>query len=57
MVVIAALFAVLERDNITGSLVGLSVSYALQVMAFSLFTESVFFFFSFFFFKFFKVDA
>ena len=31
VVVIAALFAVLERSNISGSLVGLSISYALQV--------------------------
>ena len=28
---IAAIFAVLERSNISGSLVGLSISYALQV--------------------------
>jgi len=27
----AALFAVLERDNLNGAIVGLSVSYALQV--------------------------
>ena len=32
VVVIAALFAVLERETITGALVGLSISYALQVM-------------------------
>ena len=31
VVVIAALFAVLERETITGALVGLSISYALQV--------------------------
>ena len=29
---IAAIFAVLERSNISGSLVGLSISYALQVI-------------------------